>query len=69
MARTTSYGLTNALLPYLYALGDSGLLGMLEQEPGFAHGINLFQGNLAHPDIAAALGRKVTAKIPYGNVK
>ncbi len=69
VARTTSYGLTNALLPYLKALGSSGLLGMLEQEPGFAHGINLYQGNLAHPEIATALGREVTASIPYGDAK
>ena len=69
VARTTSYGLTNALLPYLHALGNSGLLGMLGQEPGFAHGINLYQGNLAHPEIAAALGRDVTANITYGDAK
>jgi alanine dehydrogenase len=69
VARTTSYGLTNALLPYLKALGEVGVLGMLEQAPGFGHGINLYQGNLAHPNIASALGRELTAKIPYGDAK
>jgi len=67
VARTTSYGLTNALLPFLIALGESGMLGILKHEPGFANGINLYQGNLAHPEIAAALGREVTANIPYGD--
>ncbi|NCF66284.1 MAG: alanine dehydrogenase [Chloroflexi bacterium] len=67
VARSTSYGLTNALLPYLKAIGDYGLLGFLEREPGFAHGINLYQGNLSHPDLASALGRELTAKIPYGD--
>lgn len=67
VARTTSYGLTNALLPYLQDLGKLGLLGMIEQRPGFAHGINLYQGNLAHPEIASVLGRKVTTNIPYGD--
>lgn len=68
VARSTSYGLTNALLPYLKAIGKYGLLSVLEREPGFAHGINLYQGNLAHPDLASALGRELTAKIPYGDV-
>jgi alanine dehydrogenase len=69
VARTTSYGLTNALLPYLKALGDVGMLGMLEQEPGFGHGVNLYQGNLVHSKIASALGRELTANIPYGDAK
>lgn len=67
VARTTSYGITNALLPYLKAIGEYGIVGMLEQEPGLASGINLYQGNLAHPDVAAALGRPLTAKIPWGH--
>ena len=68
VARSTSYGLTNALLPYLKSVGKHGILGVLEREPGFAHGINLYQGKLAHPDLASALGREMTAKIPYGDV-
>lgn len=66
VARTTSYGLTNALLPYLKDLGEIGLLSMVKRRLGFRHGINLYQGNLAHPDIASALGRDITAKLPFG---
>ena len=69
VARTTSYGLTNALLPYLKGIGRRGMVGMLEKEPGFAHGINLYQGNLSHPHIAAALDRELTAKISLGDVE
>jgi alanine dehydrogenase len=58
--------LTNALLPYLQAVGDFGIVGLVNQEPGFGHGINLYQGNLAHPEIGTALGREVTAKLPMG---
>ncbi len=66
VARTTSYGLTNALLPYLLEMGEFGIIGLLDHRPGFAHGINLYQGNLANPEVAAALGRPVAAKIPLG---
>lgn len=66
VARTTSYGLTNALLPYLKQLGALGVIGLLEQEPNFGRGINLYQGNLANPDVAAALGRPVSARLPQG---
>lgn len=54
VARTTSYGLTNALLPYLKLIGRIGLIGMLNQEPEFAHGVNLYQGKQAHPQIETA---------------
>lgn len=55
-ARTTSYAITNAALPYLLAVGQYGLPAALEQEPALASGINLYQGQLAHPAIAEALG-------------
>jgi hypothetical protein len=42
---------------------------MVEKEPGFAEGINLYQGNLSHPHIAAALDRELTANISLGNIK
>lgn len=69
VARTTSYGLTNALLPYLQMLVEQGFVGMLENEPGFAYGINLYQGKLADRDLAAALGQSVEINLPYGGGK
>jgi alanine dehydrogenase len=66
VARTTSYGLTNALLPVLRDIGEVGIIRMLEHQPGFAHGIVLYQGKLANPDVAAALGLQVATRIPYG---
>lgn len=64
VARTTSYGLTNALLPYLRGLASNGLIGMIEECPEFAPGINLYQGKIANTEIAAALGRKVEVSLP-----
>jgi alanine dehydrogenase len=59
VARTASYALTNAALPYLHAAALHGPLGLLKHEPALRRGINLYQGRLAHPDVAAALGRVV----------
>ncbi len=67
VARTTSYGLTNALLPYLWGLGANGVLGMLEQQPSLATGINLYQGKLAHREVADALGREIEIALPHVN--
>ncbi len=67
VARTTSYGLTNSLLPYLFGLGEHGILGMLDQQPSLATGINLYQGKLAHRELAQALGREVEVALPHVN--
>ena len=66
VSRTTSYGLTNALLPYLKELGEHGIVGLINKDPGFAQGVHMYQGNLAHPGVAADLGRELTAAIPNG---
>lgn len=59
-ARTTSYAITNAALPYLLAIGEFGILDALKQQRALARGVNLYQGNLAHPTVAAALGHEAT---------
>jgi alanine dehydrogenase len=66
VSRTTSYGLTNALLPYLQELGKHGIVGLINKDPGFAQGVHMYQGDLAHPGVAADLGRDVTAVIAAG---
>lgn len=67
VARTTTYAVTNAALPFLRAVGEYGVIGAVQHKPGLARGINLYQGNLTHPEVAAALGRQVTAKLPAAN--
>ncbi len=67
VARTTSYGLTNSILPYLFGLGEHGILGMLDQPTSLATGINLYQGKLAHRELAQALGREVEITLPHVN--
>jgi alanine dehydrogenase len=57
VARTASYALTNAALPYLLSVGAQGLPQVFEHEPALVGGVSLYQGKLAHRDVAAALGR------------
>jgi alanine dehydrogenase len=60
-ARTTSYAITNAALPYLLAVGEHGLPAAIKQEPALKSGINLYRGQLAHPAMATALGLEAVA--------
>ncbi|HSH01935.1 MAG TPA: alanine dehydrogenase [Anaerolineae bacterium] len=58
--RTASYALTNAVLPYLLALGQHGLPTAIIHQPSLQSGINTYQGHLVHPRLAAALGQPLT---------
>jgi alanine dehydrogenase len=63
VARTTSYAITNAALPYLLAVGEYGLLGSYKVMPALIQGINLYQGELVHAGVAAALGRDLDSDL------
>jgi alanine dehydrogenase len=67
VSRTATYAITNAALPYLRAVGQYGVIGAIQREPALARGVNLYQGNLTHADVAAALGRETTAALPTIN--
>ncbi len=66
VSRTTSYGLTNAVLPYLKELGQRGIVSMIDRDPGFAQGVQMYQGSLSHAGVATSLGRDVDATIING---
>lgn len=68
VARTTSYGLTNALMPYLLGIATQGILGFVEHDPSIVPGIILYQGKLASHEIASALGRDAELSLPSGGV-
>jgi len=63
VARTASYALTNAALPYLLAVGAEGLPDAFKHQPALRQGVNLLQGKLVHPEVAAALRREVEAEL------
>ncbi len=59
VARTASYALTNAALPYLLGAAECGLPKAFNCNLSLMRGVNLYQGKLVNPDMAATLGREV----------
>lgn len=57
VARTTSYAITNAALPYLLAIGEHGLVGRHQHMAALSRGLNLYKGKLSNTTVAVALGR------------
>jgi alanine dehydrogenase len=62
VARTTSHAITNAAVPFMLAMAEFS--GAMEDYSALARGVNLFQGRIAHPAIAAALGQEVDTSLP-----
>ena len=59
-ARTATQALTNVTLPYIEALAAHGLEAACRREPGFADGVNVFDGRLACAAVAGAFGLPFT---------
>jgi alanine dehydrogenase len=58
--RTSTFALTNATLPYALALADKGAAAAVRQNPALAGGVNVWDGQIVHPGVAAAVGEPVT---------
>ena len=55
VARTSTFALTNATLPYVRMLADLGWQTALKQDAGFAAGLNVHAGQITHEAVAQAL--------------
>jgi alanine dehydrogenase len=53
--RTSTYALTNATLPFVRALADSGWRTALARDPHLARGLNIHEGEVKHDAVARAL--------------
>jgi alanine dehydrogenase len=53
--RTSTFGLTNATLPYIRALADHGVERALALDPGLAQGLNVHEGAITHEAVARDL--------------
>lgn len=52
---TSTYALTAATLPYILRMADQGVAAALASDPHLARGLNVAEGQLAHPAVKAAL--------------
>src|SRR5919106_6945023 len=53
---SSTFALTNATLPYVLALADSGVLEAARRDAGLRLGINVAGGRVTHPAVAESLG-------------
>jgi len=53
---TSTYALTNATLPYVLALADSGVEGAIKRQPGLLPGVNVAAGKVTHAAVAEGVG-------------
>ena len=61
VARTSTQALNNVTLPYVAALADQGWEAALAADAGFARGLNVQDGRITHPAVAAALEPQLAA--------
>lgn len=57
---TSTYGLTNATLPYVLQLAVHGVASATAADDALGLGVNTVGGHVTHPIVAGALGRDVT---------
>jgi alanine dehydrogenase len=57
---TSTYGLTNATLPFVLALAVHGVTSATTADAALAAGVNTAGGHVTHPIVAEALGRDAT---------
>jgi alanine dehydrogenase len=56
VARTSTFALNNATLPFILALAGKGPEAALTDDPHLLDGLNVYRGRISHPAVAAALG-------------
>ncbi|MFT5692444.1 MAG: alanine dehydrogenase [Oceanicoccus sp.] len=56
VARTSTYALTNATLPYIITLADKGVVAALSENQNFMHGLNVHAGMVTVEAVADTLG-------------
>ncbi|MBL4848615.1 MAG: alanine dehydrogenase [Planctomycetes bacterium] len=54
VGRTSTFGLTNATLPFAVKLANQGVSAVAKADPGFAKGINVMKGKVTYAPVAEA---------------
>jgi alanine dehydrogenase len=60
VARTSTWALNNATLPFALALADKGWRAACRDDEHLARGLNVHEGQLTHEAVALSLGRRFT---------
>jgi alanine dehydrogenase len=63
VSQTSTYGLTNATMPYVRELAEKGWEKAIEENPALRNGLNIADGKIYHPAVARAFGRP-SASLP-----
>jgi len=61
VARTSTFALTNATLPYALKIANLGYEAALKGDPALMKGLNTYFGNLVCPPVAEAQGMECQA--------
>jgi alanine dehydrogenase len=56
VARTSTFSLNNATLPFILALADKGIEAAMIDDAHLLNGLNVYKGKITHPAVAGALG-------------
>jgi alanine dehydrogenase len=62
VGRTSTYALTNVTLPYVLQLAKKGLERATRENPALAQGVNIRQGRITNPAVAATFGLECAAE-------
>ena len=60
VARTSTFALNNATLPFAIALANKGWRQACHDDPHLRHGLNIHDGQVVYKAVAQALGLKYT---------
>jgi alanine dehydrogenase len=60
VGRTSTFGLTNATMPYLLKLANMGYRAACAADPGLALGVNMLRGRVTYRPVAEAFGMSYT---------
>ena len=55
VARTSTFALNNATLPFALALADKGYRKAIQDDPNLANGLNVIHGRLTYEAVAKSL--------------
>lgn len=60
VARTSTFALNNATLPFVLAMADKGLVSALSSDSHLRAGLNVYEGHITHEAVATATGTDYT---------